>query len=432
MFAPFRLPSNVESSMSTTARLDPAVCPQCGSYAPQEDGLRRWCERCNWNVAADIAVDDNLYTRSYRRLGERRGSKVLATLIATPAKRLRPRRTLATVSATAIAVFIHLVSLGIFAAGIVLAFTGYPDPPSLIAAACCIGMAWLLLPRPMPMPKKTEAPGAFPAFRALVNDIAANLGGVPIAHIVIDEEFNASYAVAGWRRRPVLHLGLPLWIALAPQERVAVIAHEVAHGVNRDSSRGFLIGSALNALGEWIELLRPCHDATTLSEAVARYLTWIVALPLIGLHNLLLHLLWQEKQRAEYFADYLAARVAGTSGTVGLLRRFALGEHLQDVLLRHAYSTEQSGSYILSLFRDRLANLPARERERMRRATEAEGARLDNTHPPTASRIAFLQAHTVGAPSLVVTAAKMAAIDAEFSSLEDKLGGRLIARYARD
>lgn len=153
---------------------------------------------------------------------------------------------------------------------------------------------------------------------------------------------------------------------------------------------------------------------------------------LAALHALLMHLLWRVKQRSEYFADYLAATIAGTPATVDLLDKIALGEHLDAVLLRHAFSTAQSGDYILGLFRDRIASLPSRELERLRRASNAEGAQLDSTHPPTKYRKAFLDAHAIAEPQLAVEVSAMDAIDAELRRLTNKLGGRLIARYARD
>jgi heat shock protein HtpX len=357
---------------------------------------------------------------------------VLAALIAMPTSDLRPQLSLASAAAIAIAATVHLLSLCVFLTGLIVAFRGFPNVLALIAGAVCIGTAYLLLPRPMRPPKRAVPSETFPSLKTLVDQITASLGGKPIRQIVLDEDFNASYAVTGWRRQPVLRIGLPLWIALGPQERVALIAHEVAHGVNGDSARGLVVGSALAALEEWIGLLRPSHRAVTVSELLAGRITWLLSLPLVGLQDLLFHLLWQEKQRAEYFADHLAASIAGTSAAVGLLRRSALDQHLQDVLLRHAYSNAQSGRYMLDLFRRQIDNLPAREWERMRRETEAEGATLDGSHPPTAFRIAFLQAHPTSLPKIAVENALMDAIDNELRGLEETIGGRLIQRFARD
>src|SRR5262249_61111144 len=96
----------------------------------------------------------------------------------------------------------------------------------------------------------------FPTLHAFVNEVAQKLGGQPIRNIVVNESFNAAYGVIGWRRVPVLWIGLPLWMALRPQERLALIGHEIAHGVNGDGTRGFIVGSALSGLHEWIGVLQ--------------------------------------------------------------------------------------------------------------------------------------------------------------------------------
>jgi hypothetical protein len=77
-------------------------------------------------------------------------------------------------------------------------------------------------------------------------------------------------------------------------------------------------------------------------------------------------------------------------------------------------------------------SLPDREWQRLARASQREGARLDASHPPTAYRIEFLNAHVVTRSRMVVTDDMMRTIDAELSAVQERLGKRLIARYARD
>src|SRR5262249_32303825 len=99
---------------------------------------------------------------------------------------------------------------------------------------------------------------------------------------------------------------------------------------------------------------------------------------------------------------------------------------------KNAYSTSQSGAYILGLFRQRIASLPDREWQRLARSSQHEGARLDASHPPTAYRVAFLGAHAVAKPGLVATESMMSAVDTELQALHESLGSRLVARYVRD
>ena len=253
--------------------------------------------------------------------------------------------------------------------------------------------------------------------------------GACVNHIIVNEDFNAAYGIIGWRRVPVLWFGLPLWMALRPQERIAVLGHEIAHGVNGDPARSFIVASALRALGEWIGILRaPLRHAGSLLELLGGYLIWPLSIPFAGMQSLLVQLLWLEMQRAEFFADYLGSAVSGTDAAVASLQKLGSSIYLDEVLVRHAYSTSQSGAYILGLFRERLASLPAREWQRLAHLAQREGARLDTTHPATGHRIEFLRSHSIAEPAITADASQMDAIGAELGRLHENLGYRLIAR----
>jgi len=359
---------------------------------------------------------------------------MLEALKKTPSDSLRPHWTLYKGIAFSLTVGVHLLSLTLFVAGIFVIATGFPEVgPMLWGAASCT-FAWLMRPKPGKVPSQDIASRKdFPALHALVNDVARKLGGRPINSIVVNEHFNAAYGVVGWRRVPVLWIGLPLWMALGPQERLAVLAHEVAHGVNSDSTRGLIIGSALSALDEWIGfLLWPLRHGATSSEILAGYVTWILSVPFAALQSLLAQLLWFDSQQAEYFADYLGSTIAGTDAAVSSLQRLGCGEHLNNVLLQNAYSTTQSGTHILDLFRNHLSSLPDREWQRLARFSQRERARLDASHPPTAYRIDFLTAHRIAKPGMIAAESEMKSVDEELKALQESLGRRLIARYARD
>jgi heat shock protein HtpX len=411
------------------------TCPKCSTEVPVHEGFRTWCERCGWNVGDDTSpTDEGLFARQHIRIGERYGRTMLETLKIMPAQNLRPRWTIRKALAVVLAASVHLLSLTLFVAGIYLITTGFPEIPSMLLGAASCAFAWIMRPKPGKVPSDDIASQQeFPALHTLVNEVAPELGGQPINHIIVNEDFNAAYGVVGWRRVPVLWIGLPLWMALRPQERLALLGHEVAHGVNGDGTRSFIVWSALSALDEWIDVLRvPLRHATTSTEILAGYVAWISSVPFAATQSLLAHLLWLDKQQAEYFADYLGSLISGTEAAVSTLQRLRCVEHLDDVLLKNAYSTSQSGAYILGLFRQRIAGLPEREWQRLARSSQHEGARLDASHPPTAYRVAFLDAHRVAEPRMVATASVMTTIDKELNSLQEKLGQRLIARYARD
>jgi hypothetical protein len=398
-------------------------------------GARAWCERCDWNVGGETPdQDESFFDRQYARISRRYARATLETLKSTLVEKLRPRWTIHKAIAFGLAASVHLLTLTLLVTVIVIVAIGFPAFASIFWGAILCAVVWLMRPKPGKVPTRDLVDRKdFPALHAFVNQLAKELGGRPISKIVVDESFNAAYGVLGWRRVPVLWIGPPLWMALRPQERVALLGHEIAHGVNRDGTRGFIVGSALNALNEWIGLLQgPFYQATTTTERVGGYFVYVLSIPFAAVQSLLAQLLYLDKQQAEYFADYLASTISGTEAIVALLRRMGCHEHLDEVLLRNAYSTSQSGAHILGLFRERIASLPDREWQRLSRASEREGARLDASHPPTAYRIEFLNAHVVARPRIVATDDAMRTIDAEFKAVQEILGQRLIARYARD
>jgi heat shock protein HtpX len=411
------------------------TCPNCGTEIPVPAGARAWCERCDWNVGGETPdQDESFFQRQYARISRRYAKATLEGFKATPVEDLQPRWTINKAIAFGLAAGVHLLTLTLFVTGIVIVAVGFPAFAAIFWGVVLGAFVWLMRPKPGTVPSRDLADQKdFPALHALVNQIAKELGGRHVSKIVLDESFNAAYGVLGWHRVPVLWIGLPLWMSLRPQERVALLGHEIAHGVNRDGTRGFIIGSALNALDEWIGLLQgPFYQATTTTERVGGYFIYVLSVPFAALQSLLAQLLYLDKQQAEYFADYLASTISGTEAIVASLRRTGCHEHLDEVLLRNAYSTSQSGAHILGLFRERIASLPDREWQRLARASQREGARLDASHPPTAYRIEFLTAHLVAKPRIVATDDGMRTIDAEFKAVQEILGQRLIAQYARD
>jgi hypothetical protein len=104
---------------------------------------------------------------------------------------------------------VHLLSLVLIILGIFLIISVFPEIPLIIWGAVVLAFGWLLLPKPEKVPQKDAVSREdFPALYAVVNDVARELGGRPIDHIAIDEDFNAAYGGFGWRRVPVLWIGL--------------------------------------------------------------------------------------------------------------------------------------------------------------------------------------------------------------------------------
>src|SRR5437016_2993390 len=95
------------------------TCPGCYAEIPVHEGLRTWCDQCNWNVGGDAPpADEGFLARQYVRIGERHGKSVLEKLKTTPAQNLRPRWTIRKGIAFVLAASVHLLSLALFASGL--------------------------------------------------------------------------------------------------------------------------------------------------------------------------------------------------------------------------------------------------------------------------------------------------------------------------
>lgn len=417
-------------------------CPQCGSSIPVTPQYVTWCEHCAWNVNPQApALPQSPFQRLYAALSLRLGQQLFEAVRQHPAS--RPPLTRSTVLAIVTALAVHLLTLSFAVGGCALALWAWPNP--LAIGVCIAGLliAWSGRPRIPRLAKgmrlltRSHAPKLF----GLVDQVSSALGAMPVAHLVVNADFNASYQEVGWRRAPVITLGLPLLTVLDPQELVALIGHEVAHGVNSDPTRGFIVGSAVQSLCQYYWVLLPPRRTVvqsdwgvTVGAGMTNIAAWmasgamrLLALVPRGALQVMSHLLWHDAQRAEYYADRLAAEVAGEEGMRGLLDKLHCEAMLDSTIQQAAVRGDVKD--LFAAMQERLAVLPVRERERIRRAELQVGSRLDTTHPPTAYRIAMLQKGDTRAATVQLSTLDRAAIDDELRALRAPLQQRLVMQY---
>src|SRR5262249_3002244 len=129
------------------------TCPDCGADIPVHEGLRTWCERCNWNVGSGVLLaDEGFFARQYVRIGERYGRAMLEMLKVTPAQDLRPRWTVRKCVAFFLAASVHLLTITVFVAGVFLIAAGFPEIPLMLLGAGSCALAWLMRPAPGKVP----------------------------------------------------------------------------------------------------------------------------------------------------------------------------------------------------------------------------------------------------------------------------------------
>ncbi|GAA4100593.1 M48 family metallopeptidase [Nonomuraea soli] len=326
----------------------------------------------------------------------------------------------------AAALVVHLVTLALLGLGGWL--LSLLNVVSVLLAVVPLGLAWVMLPRPARLPEGVVlARPKAPELYRLVDEVADALGAPRPHVIVIGEAVNASFGSYGWRRRRVLMIGYPHWLLLSPQERVAVLGHELGHSVNGDTRHGLVVGAALNALGEVRASARSGGDMDLdFSDVLVRAVTWFVRGFVGAFHRMLESVTNRASQTAEYRADELALRVAGSAAALSSMDK-VMSAGPAAVSFMYGQAHVVSGD-LWTVYRQYLDTLPEDELERRRHQARQEVARVDSTHPPTHQRHLRMAALPYAEP--LVLAPPMAQIDRE---LEPAAGviARTIADNAR-
>ncbi|MFG1944733.1 hypothetical protein [Nonomuraea sp. NPDC048826] len=118
-----------------------------------------------------------------------------------------------------------------------------------------IGIGWLLRPRLEHLPADAEVldRGAAAELYGTAERVAARMGVPPPELVAVrDLATESAYQRVGIRRRPVLVVGLPVWLALTPRQRVTLLAAAYAGAATADD---LIVGGALSTLGEWRQAL---------------------------------------------------------------------------------------------------------------------------------------------------------------------------------
>ncbi|TYP72353.1 heat shock protein HtpX [Paenibacillus methanolicus] len=320
---------------------------------------------------------------------------------------------------------IHLATLLLFGLGIwLIAANGLHAPLLSGLGALMLVISFFSLPSLGRTDRQSVlAREEFPALLALADRIADNLGANRVHGLQISEAFNATYTEIGWRRRSFVTLGLPLMTILTPEEKVAIIAHEIAHGANGDLTRGLFVHTAFRATSQWYGYLSPDRDGGgILAQVTELAMRGLSQIPL-ALLRILSRLSHDDQQRSEYYADALASRASGVRGQMGLTRKLHIAESFQSCLQRYVLQKQQ-GDFI-RMWQAYAEQIPQREIERLDRVQRLEGSRLDHTHPPTPYRLELLHGLPPALPSIVISAHEHEDICRELAVFHESVNARL-------
>lgn len=398
------------------------ICPNCGAAIPVTEGYPVWCDKCDWGLLlpTDEKKRKDFLGKFYDKLSANQAKGLLERTLRGESE---TKGLTTTVLAYALAALVYLIMLAFVAAAVFLIIAIIRQPGLICMGAIFVPLflllAWLVRPQFGKFPKKYLLRNEAPTLYGLADRVADAMGAKHISAIVLDERFNARYAEIGLRKKPVMILGLPMLIGQKPQEVVATIAHELAHGVNGDPGRSLFLGSALNALETWRYLITPSTGPglSLVAFLIATFMTLVSGIP--GLMAMALgYLTFRARQLAEYRADALGAKVSGTAAAVGNLRRLELAPSYRTIAQRNWARRNMSKASVWDELREYVAHLPQRELDRFARVQQKTESRLDDTHPPTDFRVQALVARQTPQPSVVLSDADYAMLMQELKKFE--------------
>jgi Zn-dependent protease with chaperone function len=407
-----------------------AQCPNCRSELPDTRPFPSWCPQCSWQLEPTYSMIEwtgGPLARRADRVRSRFARKQFEAMLALPTASLGKRWSFGKAAGFAIAALVNLFPAALFLFGLWVIIAHWPAAWAMFWGALVLVIASILGYRRRPQLidtlDRSEAPNLF----ALVDTVADAIGAKRARWLMVTPEFGAAYADVGrFRRQPIVIIGLALWSVLSPQERVAVLSHEFAHGTNRDSLNHGFLGRAVGRLA-------------TLAGATGVGLSdvWeIVLIPILipvsmmfrGLAYLMFYLMSHRSQESEFLADFRGSTIAGTDASIGALRKLGLGHYMYPVVEPIAFRLPGHDGNFFPAFRRLTEQLPPLEHDRQQRITDAETFEKSGDHPPRWARIQFLEHHRVP-PGFTPDPALMAAVDAELAKKEGRLTRSLVAAF---
>jgi Zn-dependent protease with chaperone function len=312
---------------------------------------------------------------------------------------------------------VYLVYLGVW-----LIRFRYPNV-TIVFGVMLIAVALSLLPR---FPKLRKHPDLLtrdeaPALWALVDRVSAAVGTRAPRTIGINSWFNAGTTAIGLHHRRHLELGLALFGALDPQQRVALLAHEMGHFRNGDIRRGFITAPAMTSLGRLSALFEgrrlvvfKARGGTLpgLVDPLVNLVMRVISSVFYVAHLGVLSVTLRDSQRREYLADHRSAQLAGAHATAQLL----------DLLCTDAdavVAARARGQQLNPAWREAAAQLIAPDRaakvRRLRQLSTRTDVSLWTTHPPAGLRAWLVEAMPPYPPTIVLSEADSTVIDDELA-----------------
>ncbi|MFC9284977.1 M48 family metallopeptidase [Streptomyces collinus] len=308
---------------------------------------------------------------------------------------------------------VHLVTAALFIGSGLLIVIGLRTIVQPMIGLVLLGLALALRPRigqlnpDLPTLREADAPALFD----LLGGIAETCGVRPPDTVQVGPEFSVTVTHYGFTRKRRLVVGLPLWAAYPPQQRVAAVAHAMAYAGPRNVRSRAFVAMALESLTAGTGTMRANNTAHISwnanplafgAEEVAagarnfnirgktsEWVLWIPRTVVAATARLLLWLTLPATRDALLEADDAAARAASSEAAVAALNDQDLArpvyvEAHRLVIETKTLVTKRSTTAPQQDFWEKLARQAARVREE--RGGDVNRSCLD------ASRVARLSA----------------------------------------
>lgn len=405
------------------------VCPRCATGLHSARSAQPWCPACEWNL--DAFEPRRRRAEFGWQWVDRLTFRVAYRLTAGQFSRLADgpigRRSYPMARVVILVAAVLLLAGVPATAGFGIWLIRYDFPTfTIVPGVALVLLAVALRPRlgtvddDVEIVDRAQAPTLFD----LVGRVCAE-AGAPVPDLIgVSPQFEAYTAIVGLRRRRLLCLGLPLWVTLDEQERVALLGHEMGHFVNGDLRRAPLTGVAVTTLGEVADLTSPGggSDGGPLAM-ITTLLQWVVSRVFLGMHLLLVWVSQRDSQRAEYLADELAARAGGSAAAVRLFDSFLLLGAIDTVVHREARAGKGAAAWRAAAQRARAEQAGAVAG--LRQLSRRDEVSLFASHPPTGLRAEMLE-RTARAAAVPLTEAGVARMDEELAPHLERVRRELV------
>jgi heat shock protein HtpX len=265
-----------------------------------------------------------------------------------------------------------------------------------------------------------------PHLNRLIGEVATATRAPRPHTLLFTTSFNAGSGCYGLRRRRFVEIGLPLWLSLTPQERVALLGHELGHFVNGDVRRGPLTRFAFDFFDTLVALSTPAKSrpgsvgmraSGAVGDMLSRWLMWIVRWFFELCQLIVDGLGMRASHHAEYASDTLAAWVGGSASATSMLDTLLLGDACYRTL-RRAIRTDASkavspAAWHAQILADRQEISGAVKT--LRQMSMRDSASLFASHPPNGLRAQLVESRSQISAAVVLTAADAAQIDIELA-----------------